>query len=374
MYAYKLDEFAQQAGRLDCAIIVPILNEAANIQPLIEKIGTVLTGYDAEIIFVDDGSTDGSLEILESIAAANRSIRVIRRIGRRGLSSAVVEGFLSTVAPVVAVMDGDLQHDESVLPAMIAALQSGEADLAYGSRYAGGGSVGDWAADRLMISNVATRMAGSVMKTPLSDPMSGFFAIRRELFLDIAPRLSQAGYKILLDIVASHPEPIRVKQVPYKFRTRTAGESKLDSMVVLEYVELLLEKLVGRLVPVKLLMFGAVGLVGTLVHLALLWGALTGLGASFAIAQGSATLGAMTFNFALNNVFTYRDRKLTGWRWVTGWLSFCAACGIGAVANVGIGTLLYTEAWSWWIAGLAGALIGSVWNYAATSWLTWRKR
>lgn len=175
MYAYKLDEFAQQAGRLDCAIIVPILNEAANIQPLIEKIGTVLTGYDAEIIFVDDGSTDGSLEILESIAAANRSIRVIRRIGRRGLSSAVVEGFLSTVAPVVAVMDGDLQHDESVLPAMIAALQSGEADLAYGSRYAGGGSVGDWAADRLMISNVATRMAGSVMKTPLSDPMSGFF-------------------------------------------------------------------------------------------------------------------------------------------------------------------------------------------------------
>lgn len=165
-----------------------------------------------------------------------------------------------------------------------------------------------------------------------------------------------------------------MKQVPYKFRTRTAGESKLDSMVVLEYVELLLEKLVGRLVPVKLLMFGAVGLVGTLVHLALLWGALTGLGASFAIAQGSATLGAMTFNFALNNVFTYRDRKLTGWRWVTGWLSFCAACGIGAVANVGIGTLLYTEAWSWWIAGLAGALIGSVWNYAATSWLTWRKR
>jgi dolichol-phosphate mannosyltransferase len=213
-----------------------------------------------------------------------------------------------------------------------------------------------------------------VMKTPLSDPMSGFFAIRRTLFLKVAPRLSQRGYKILLDIVASHPQPIRTAEVPYVFRTRIAGESKLDGAVMFEYAELLLEKLLGRIVPVRLVIFGGIGLVGTLVHMALLWAALLGASMAFPLAQGLATLGAMTFNYSLNNVLTYRDRMRTGWRWLTGWLSFCAACSLGALANIGIGTLLFADAWSWWVSGLAGAAVGSVWNYAATSWLTWRQR
>lgn len=212
------------------------------------------------------------------------------------------------------------------------------------------------------------------MKTDLSDPMSGYFAIRRELFLDIAPKLSQRGYKILLDIVASHPEKIATAEIPYSFRTRVAGESKLDSAVVLEYGELLLDKLVGRIVPVKLIIFGAIGLLGTLVHLSLLWLALSAAGLAFSGAQTIATLGAMTFNFTLNNALTYRDRSLKGWKWINGWVSFCAACSLGALANIGIGTLLFADSWSWWVSGLAGAAVGSVWNYAATSWPTWRQR
>ena len=374
MYSYSQEEFVGAKAGLDAAVIVPVFNEAQNIRPLVQALTAVLEGMDFEILFVDDGSTDGSQSIVEELAIEDRRIRLIRRIGRRGLASAVTEGFLATLAPVVAVIDGDMQHDERILPKLISEVAIGGAGLAVGTRYANGGSVGAWAQGRQNISRFATRIASTIMKTQLSDPMSGFFAIRRDLFFAVAPGLSQTGYKLLLDIVASHKEPIKTAEVPYTFRTRTAGESKLDGAVVLEYGELLLEKLVGRILPVKLIMFGAIGLLGALVHMSLLWVALSAASLAFPIAQGLATFGAMTFNFTLNNALTYRDRMLTGFKWVTGLASFCAACSLGAVANIGIGTLLFTESWSWWISGLAGAAIGSVWNYAATSWLTWRRR
>lgn len=374
MRAYRKEDFVGSTPRLECAIVVPVLNEVENIECLLERLASILSGLDHEIIFVDDGSIDGTAELVEKLAVDNRNIRLIRRIRRRGLASAVIEGFLSTVAPIVAVIDGDLQHDETILPTLIAKVGAGKADLAVGTRYADGGSVGGWSAERIKISQLATRMAIGVMKTPLSDPMSGYFAIRRDVILRIAPNLSQTGYKILLDIVATHPEPLAVDEVPFEFRNRLAGQSKLDGAVILEYLELLIAKLLGHLLPVKLIIFGAIGLIGTTVHLGFLAASMMAFSLEFALAQGLATLGAMTFNYTLNNSLTYRDRKRTGIRWLTGWLSFCAACSIGAIANIGIGTMLFFDTQSWWISGLAGALIGSVWNYAATSWFTWRGR
>ncbi len=374
MYNFRSVDFVGLETLLEAAVIVPILNECENIEPLIQKIRAVLIDINAEIIFVDDGSTDGSPELIERIALTDPAVRLVRRIGRRGLSSAVTEGFLATVAPVVAVIDGDLQHDESILAELLQAVSRGDADLAVGTRYAEGGSVDEWTEGRIRISQFATRAASCVMKTHLSDPMSGFFAIRRELFLEIAPNLSQRGYKILLDIVASHSGEISTTEIPYSFRSRVAGESKLDGAVILEYGELLLDKLIGRIIPVKLIIFGTIGLFGTFVHMSLLWLGLIAASLDFSVAQGAATLGAMTFNFTLNNVLTYRDRTLRGVRWFTGWLSFCAACSLGAIANIGIGTLLFADSWSWWVSGLAGAAVGSVWNYAATSWLTWRQK
>jgi len=204
--------------------------------------------------------------------------------------------------------------------------------------------------------------------------MSGFFAIRRDILLEAAPRLSSVGYKILLDLVASAPRPLRVAEVGYTFGVRHSGTSKLDQMVALEYLELLLDKTVGRFVPVKLIQFGAVGMIGVAVHLLLLDALLTFAGAPFAWAQAGAVIGAMTFNFALNNRFTYRDRQLKGWAWVTGLLSFWLVCSFGAVANVGIGALVYAQLPQWWVAGIAGAVVGSVWNYVASGWLTWARR
>ncbi|MEQ1538241.1 MAG: glycosyltransferase family 2 protein [Sphingorhabdus sp.] len=363
-----------EAKPLEFAVIVPVLNERDNVGPLLQDISIALAGIEWEVVFVDDGSTDGTIELLESLALRDQRVRLVRRIGRRGLSSAVIEGFLATVAPIVSVIDGDRQHDERLLPEMFHAIAAKDFQMAIGTRYAGGGSVGQWDSARVRISKFATSLAGLVMKTPLSDPMSGFFAVRRETFIGLVPQLSKMGYKILLDVVASSKTPLRVVELPYEFRTRTAGESKLDNMVALEYVELLLDKIIGKYIPVKLLMFGTIGVMGAVIHLTLLSMLLNVSGVAFATSQALATFGAMIFNFTLNNEFTHRDRKLRGPKWVTGLVSFCLACGFGAVANVGLGSLLFAQSWSWWAAGLAGAAIGSVWNYVATSWLTWRKR
>ena len=363
-----------RAAPLELTVVIPTLNEAGNVEPLLERLGLSLAGIEWEAIFVDDGSTDGTPELLTGIAQADRRVRLIRRIGRRGLSSAVVEGALASTSPVVAVIDADLQHDETVLPNLYRAVRDGGHELAIGTRYAGNGSTGEWDESRLKISRFATALASPIMKTRLSDPMSGFFAVRREVLLEAAPRLSAVGYKILLDIVASVPRPLKTAEVGYTFGIRQHGDSKLDEMVALEYLELLLDKTIGRFVPVKLVQFGAIGMLGVGIHLSLLYLALNVAAAAFAIAQAAAVLGAMTFNFALNNKFTYRDRQLKGWAWLTGLISFYLVCSLGAVANVGIGSLVYEQFHGWWIAGIAGAIVGSVWNYVASGWLTWTRR
>jgi len=366
-------QLVAQETPLELCVVIPTLNEAGNVELLLDKLGIALAGIEWEAIFVDDGSTDGTPEILTRIAQSDRRVRMIRRIGRRGLSSALVEGALASTTPVIAVIDADLQHDEQILPDLYRAIAGGH-ELAIGTRYASNGSTGDWNESRLKISRFATALASPIMKTQLSDPMSGLFAVRRDVLLEAAPRLSNVGYKILLDLVASAQRPLKVAEVGYVFGTRQHGESKLDEMVALEYIELLLDKTVGRLVPVKLVQFGAVGILGVGVHLLLLDLALNAIGLTFSWSQATAVIGAMTFNFALNNRFTYRDRQLKGLAWIGGLLSFYLVCSLGAVANVGIGSLVYEQFHGWWIAGIAGAIVGSVWNYVASGWLTWTRR
>ena len=359
---------------LALTVVIPTLNEIGNVEPLLERLTLALAGIEWEAIFVDDGSVDGTPDFISAIAQSDRRVRLIRRIGRRGLSSAVVEGALASTTPVIAVIDADLQHDAAILPDLYRAIAGGDHELAIGTRYCRGGSTGEWDEGRRKISRFATALAAPIMKTRLSDPMSGFFAVRRDVLLEAAPRLSSVGYKILLDLVASHPRALSVAEVGYTFGTRQSGASKLDQMVALEYLELLLDKTVGRYVPVKLVQFGAIGVVGVGVHLSLLFALLNLVGVGFAGAQAGAVIGAMTFNFALNNRFTYRDRQLKGAAWLGGLLSFYLVCSLGAVANVGIGSLVYEQYQGWWIAGIAGAVVGSVWNYVASGWLTWARR
>jgi dolichol-phosphate mannosyltransferase len=365
-------DFAQSTPVL--AIVVPTLNEASNIEALLSKIETALADVRWEVIFVDDDSQDSTRDVILQRCRIDPRVRLVHRIGRRGLSSAVVEGILSSSTRYVAVIDADMQHDERLLRPMLEALEGGECDLAIGTRYAAEGGVGDWTERRQTISQIATALSRLVVKVKISDPMSGFFVIRRDLFDTVVRQLSIQGYKILLDIITSAPSSLRIKEFPYVFRSRQHGESKLDPLVSLEYLLLLLDKIVGQWVPVRFILFMAVGGVGVLVHLAVLTVLFEVANTKFVIAQSIATAAAMTFNFFLNNVFTYRDRRLKGfWPVLRGLLSFYLVCSAGAVSNVGVASFLFVRDFSWWISGVAGILVGAVWNYAASSILTWRK-
>lgn len=358
----------------EIAIIAPTFNERENVAELIKRLDAALGQRAWEIVFVDDDSSDGTPDALLEIARADPRVRILRRIGRRGLSTAVVEGVLSTTAPLVAVMDADLQHDERVLPDMIARLNDGGFDIVVGSRYIEGGGVGEWSEQRQAFSRLATRLARLVVKADLTDPMSGFFVMRREAFESAMRRLSGQGFKILLDVLASAPAPLRVAEHPYTFRQRLHGESKLDSAVLWDYAALLLDKTIGRFVPVRFVMFALVGGAGVAVHFAVLSVLFQGMGQNFAMSQTAAAVVAMTFNFFVNNALTYRDRRLRGARaLLVGLLSFYAVCSVGLIANVGIANYLFEEAYAWWVSGIAGILVGAVWNYAASAVFTWKR-
>ncbi|MGU3391808.1 glycosyltransferase family 2 protein [Sphingomonas sp. M1A8_2b] len=358
---------------LELAVVIPTFNEKANVPTLIAKLDQALAGRNWEAIFVDDDSPDGTADAAREIARLDKRVRVIQRIGRRGLSSACIEGMCATAAPVVAVIDGDLQHDETLLLAMLDRLQDDRLDLVVGSRFVGGGGTGDWDRDRVAKSALATRLSRRVLKADLSDPMSGFFMIRTDVVRRLAPGLSAIGFKILLDLLTASPEPLRFVELPYIFRVRTEGESKLDHVVAMEYLIALYDRMFGRVVPVRFAMFSAIGVLGVGIHMGALTALFVGLGSEFVLAEIVATLVALTFNFFLNNALTYRDRRLKGWRQLAdGWVSFAVICSVGAVANVGIAAFLYEmRDGAWAASALIGVLVGAVWNYALSSKFTW---
>jgi dolichol-phosphate mannosyltransferase len=360
---------------VELTLVVPTRNERDNIVPLVGRLSNVLAGIAWEVIFADDDSTDGTIAEVTRLARRDRRVRLLHRIGRRGLASACIEGVQASTARYVAIMDADLQHDETILPQMLAVLKDEPIDLVVGSRYVSGGGVGEWNATRANISDVATRLGRLVLKAEIADPMSGFFMMRREVFDDAVRKLSAMGFKILVDLLASSPVALRIKELPYQFRARVAGESKLDTQVAWEFLLLLADKLVGHIVPIRFMLFSIVGVIGLGAHLAVLWLALNVAQLDFPIAQGIATGVAMIGNFTLNNLFTYSDRRLRGWRFLQGLLSFSVICGVGAAANIGVASFLFdSQHSSWWFAGVAGAAMSSVWNYAVSSVITWKRR
>ncbi|MGH6917915.1 MAG: glycosyltransferase [Geminicoccaceae bacterium] len=357
----------------ELAVIVPTLNEKDNIEPLLARLGEALAGIAWEALFVDDDSQDGTAALLLRLQSTLPRVRVIRRVGRRGLSSACIEGMLATGAPFLAVIDADLQHDESILPRMLETLRERDLDIVVGSRFSAGGSVGDFAGKRLLLSRLGRLLSRIVSHADLSDPMSGYFVLRRSFFEETVRRLSGQGFKILLDLFASAPRPVRFAEVPFTFRPRHRGESKLNTLVMLEYVTLLSDKLLGAYLPTRFVLFVLVGLFGVLVHLAVLGFAHKVLLITFYYSQVVATFMAMTVNFNLNNLLTYRDRRLSGVHLIYGHLSFYLICSIGAIANFQIAEMLFNLRVPWMIAGFLGAMISSVWNYGVSSILTWRR-
>ena len=357
------------------SIIVPVLNEAPNIRPFVEELECCLDGEAWEIIFVDDDSSDNTQQVVAALSKKRSNIRLLERVGRHGLASACIEGLCSSLAPYLAVMDADLQHDPRILQKMLNALRDGPYNLAIGSRYLEGGGTGDWSKRRRRYSHVATLASKIVThQTNITDPMSGFFMVKRELFRKTVYRLCGKGFKILLDLLSSAKSEVHPIEVPYTFRNRLGGESKLSFSIILEFAILLLDKTFGKVIPYRFILFVLVGCSGAILHLTILGSLFLGAQVSFPLAQSIASLVAMLLNFTFNNSFTHRDRRLTGPKFFAGLLGFIAVCSIGAFVNVEIASYFYGISVSWWISGLLGALIGSVWNYAVSATLVWRRK
>jgi dolichol-phosphate mannosyltransferase len=359
---------------LDLAVVIPTYNERENILRVLERLAQVLSGISYEAIVVDDDSPDGTSEAVREIARRARHVRLIRRVGRRGLASACLEGILSSSAPYIAVMDGDLQHDEATLPRMLQLAREHGLDVVVASRNISGASMGTFSKGRVQLSNLGLRLSRLILHTEVSDPMSGFFVVDRRFLNQVIYRTSGIGFKILVDLLASAPRPVKLEEVPYTFRTRGAGESKLDLAVSLEYVYLVLDKLIGDLIPLRFAMYVVVGAAGVILHLATLALLYLHGSASFRTSQIAATFLAMTFNFLLNNLITYRDSRLRGKRLLVGIVTFYAACSVGSAINLSVSETLLRQGTPWLFSGFIGLAISSVWNYGVTSVTTWRRR
>ena len=363
---------ASDASRLELSVIVPTYNERDNVRPLVAALADVLGSLQYEIIFVDDDSADGTAAEVRALAKSDRRVRAIQRIGRRGLASACIEGMLASSAPYLAVIDGDLQHDESILPKMLDRIRERNLDLVIASRNVEGGGMGEFARWRVALSNLGLNLSRLIARCEVTDPMSGFFVVSRAYLDEVVRDTSGIGFKILLDLIASSRRPVRFEEEAYTFRTRQRGESKLDINVGVEYLSLLMDKMLGEIVPVRFLLFAIVGTVGLGVHLALL-ALLQSIGkVEFAVAQSASTIVAIALNYALNNLFTYRDMRRKGWGFVAGLVLFYAACGLGALGNIATAEFLFLRGVPWFGAGALGLLISAVWNFGVSSVFIWR--
>ena len=363
---------AQEGPEL--SVIVPTFNERDNVTVLYRRLEATLANVAWEVVFVDDNSPDGTWDVVRALGQRDNRVRCIRRIGRRGLSGACIEGILASSAPYVAVIDADLQHDETQLPKMLLLLASDQAELVVGSRYIEGYKSEGFNKQRAGASALATEVARKMLRVEIADPMSGFFMIRRDRFEQLAPRLSVHGFKILLDVVATAHGGLRAVEIPYTFGARQHGESKLDSMVALDFLGLVLAKLSNDIVSLRFMLFAMVGGIGLVVHLTTLFIGLQLFKAPFAEAQAAGAIVAMTSNFILNNFLTYRDQRLKGFALLRGLIAFYIVCSVGLLANVGVAFSVYDQEPIWWLAGMAGALMGVVWNYAMSGLFVWRKK
>lgn len=367
---------ARKAAGIALSVIVPTFNERENVPAVVERLDRTLGDFGWEVIFVDDASPDGTAAAVRAIARTDLRVRLISRHNRRGLSSAVVEGALASSGDVIAVMDGDLQHDESVLPTLCKRVADGEADIAAASRFLSTDTPDGLSSEtRVRISNTGIMLANRAFGLELTDPLTGFFTMRRETFERALPGLSALGFKILLDVITSQRPRPAVVEVPFTFRAREHGESKLDRKVMYDFFLFFLEKVIGRFAPVpaRFLSFALVNAVGILLHLALLVPSISVFRMDFAAAQLVATIGAMFFNYSVNNLITYHDASLKGARFWLGFGVFAALCSVGIVANVGVASMLHRQFDSilYVIPAMAGAFITVVWNYVATKFFVW---
>jgi dolichol-phosphate mannosyltransferase len=353
-------------------VIVPTFNERANVGAIVDGVRKALDGESWELIFVDDDSPDGTAAAIDALAAADARIRRLRRLGRRGLASACMEGALASTAEYLAVMDGDAQHDPALLPLLLSTARTARCDVVVAAREDAGAEPfrSGW---RRRLTGAGNAIGRRLTRGSTRDPLSGYFLVRRDAFERRVRRMYGGGFKILLDLLSAGPDPLSVAEIPMRLRPRAAGSSKLRLGVVLDYALLVAFRIGGGAVSPRFALYCAVGLSGVAVNLAVLELGYALLHA-FMPAQTLATFVAMTTNYALNNLITFRDRALRGRAWWLGLANFYAACTLGAFIGVAVGELIHQSGRPVWVSGLGAALVSAIWNFSLNQLMTWRVR
>ncbi len=358
-------------------IIIPTFNEFENVDKIIEKLKKVLYNrISYKIIFVDDNSNDGTSDKIKQYQKENSNIELILRIGRRGLAGACIEGIANSKSELIAIMDCDLQHDENKIPEMVDLFnQSSELDLVVGSRHTKDGiSSTGFSKVRSYGSIIATKITQILLRIKVSDPMSGFFMVRRKSIFPIIQKLQPDGFKILADIIACNRGKWVIKEIGYTFRKRVAGNSKMNFSVLLELIALIVSHLSFRYLSMRFVMFGMVGTSGIIVQVLSTFILITFLDYNFIVSHFLSVMIAMTSNFTLNNIITFKDRSLSGYRYFKGLISFYVVCSAGAFLNIASADFLYKELEIWIISSIIGAFIGAIWNFLSSSIVTWKTR
>jgi dolichol-phosphate mannosyltransferase len=356
-------------------VVVPCFNERDNIDYLIAGfISADSQGRMSNVIFVDDDSPDGSSEYIKNLEVDSFHVSCIRRVGRTGLSSAVIEGILLADSEYVAVMDGDGQHDPIDLISMFGRMQLEGHQFIIGSRFIDESLVQGHSGFRYVISKIGIRISNNILGRSLTDPLTGFFIFKRSIFIESIRGIRPTGFKILLELLYLLKNVnISVVEHPIAFKSRFSGKSKLDTMVILEFVEQMLGFMTKGLFPVNFLGFALVGASGIAFHFAVLSLLYFIIDRSFLFSQFAATFAAIVFNFYLNNQLTFRKSRLNDKDWFKGCRNFIFICSIGAIVNIGVADYLFGHQVPWWLAALFGIGAGGIFNFSLAKNYVWKR-
>jgi len=358
------------------SIVIPTYNERDNISKILEMLDKSLKRVHHEIVFVDDNSPDGTNFEIKNFIKNSSKIHLIHRVGRRGLSGAIIEGIFAAKSELVAVMDCDLQHDATKLKDMLDLFsKNASLDIVVGSRFTNNGeiSINAFSKIRKLGSKVTTFLIKKLLRIKSTDPLSGFFMVKKESFLKKSDKLQTQGFKVLADFLATSGTTIEIREIGYSFKNRVAGESKMSFLTALELIGLVLSQILKGRVSIRFILFCMVGLSGIFVQLSI-----TGLAIllidQFPTSQTLGIVAAMTSNYFLNNIITFQERKLKSLDLIRGLFSFYLICSLGAFTNIAIATYLFSFSSNWLISSFIGACFGAVWNFTLTSIFTWKSK
>lgn len=351
--------------------MIPAFRERDNIASLIERVDQALQGHEYEVIIIDDNSQDGTEELVAELAT-RYPVRIVVRTHKKGLASAVIDGFDHATGDAIGVMDADLQHPPEVLPALLKALEDG-ADMAIASRYVPGGGCEGWSLLRRLMSKGAGFLAHLLLPSTrgIADPMSGFFMFRPGILA--AADLHPTGFKILMEILVAG-QPSHVVEIPFVFVARERGESKLRLSQQIDYLKHIASLMRRKGEMVRFLKFCLVGGSGVVVNMGLLYLLTEYAGLFYLVSSAISIETSIITNFLLNDFFTFHDRRGIGPRQFFGrLLKFNLVSLGGHVLNMTVLWLLTSVAGLYYlVSNLFGIAAAMTWNYLVNFWWTWK--